>query len=151
MATMLMRCSWALYAASLLLPAAHSTTLGAARATYGWEIVAGFPLLIVNPLSLTHPMTWAYVTALFACNAVVWCSSKLRRHIVEGRGSAHVSMGLAVSFLIAISVVAGGPALVGASVDRLLVGYYVWVLSIVTCIGALVASDGGLRREQRTR
>ena len=112
--------------------------------TYGWEIVAGFLLSTVNPLSLTHPMTWAYVTALFACNVVVWCSSKLRRHIVEGRASAPVSMGLVMSLLIAISVVAGGPALVGASVDRLLVGYYLWVLSIVTCIGAIVAPDGDL-------
>jgi hypothetical protein len=151
MATMLMRCSWALYAASLLLPAAHSTTLSAARATYGWEIVVSFPLFIVNSLSLTRPMIWAYVTALFACNLVVLCSSKIRRHIVEGTASANVSMGVALSFLIAISVVAGGPALVGASVERLLVGYYVWVLSIVTCIAALVAPDGGVSREQGTR
>jgi hypothetical protein len=144
LATMLMRCSWALYAASLLLPAANSTALNAARATYGWEIVVSFPLFIVNPLSLTHPMIWAYITALFACNVVVLCSSKLRRHIVEGRASAHVSMGLAMSFAIAISVAAGGPALVGARVDRLLVGYYVWVLSIVTCIGA--SGIGSVRR-----
>ena len=96
-------------------------------------------------------MIWAYVTALSACNLLVLCSSKIRRHIVEGTASANVSMGLALSFLLAISVVAGGPAIVGASVERLLVGYYVWVLSIVTCIAALVASDGGVSREQGTR
>lgn len=72
-------------------------------------------------------MIWAYVTALFACNLVVLCSSKIRRDIVEGTASASVSMGGAKLFLIAISVGAGGPALMGASVERLLVGYYVWV------------------------
>ena len=70
-------------------------------------------------------LIWAYVTALSACNLLVLCSSKIRRHIVEGTASANVSMGLALSFLLAISVVAGGPAIVGASVERLLVGYYV--------------------------
>jgi hypothetical protein len=139
-ASLLLRCSWALYAASLLLPAARSDTLSAARATYGLEIVIGFPLLILNPLSLTHPLVWAYVTALFACNLVVLCSSKIRR-ATAGGASSDLSILLALSLVVAMSVMAGGPALVGASVERLLVGYYVWVLSIVVCIAALVTPE----------
>ena len=122
MATMRMRCSWALFAASLLLPGAplHYAQRGSGDLRLGDR--RQFPPFIVNPRSLTRPMIWAYVTALSACNLLVLCSSKIRRHIVEGTASANVSMGLALSFLLAISVVAGGPAIVGASVERLLVG-----------------------------
>jgi hypothetical protein len=143
--TPLMRVSWALFAVSLLLPAAHSTSLSGGRATYGLEIFISFPLLILNPLSLTHPLLWGYVTALYACNFVVLCSEKIRRATVEGRASADLPMLLALSLVLAISVAAGGPALVGASVERLLVGYYVWVLSIVTCVAALAT---GLKRNR---
>jgi hypothetical protein len=145
-----MRISWALYAISLMLPAVNSTNLSGGRATYGLEIFISFPLLILNPLSLTHPLLWAYITALYACNFVVLCSDNIRRATVAGTASPDISMLLALSLIMAISVAAGGPALVGASVERLLVGYYVWVLSIVTCIVALVIPARGRAADRTT-
>ena len=141
MDTVLFRVSWVLYAGSLLLPAARSTTLNASRATYGCEIVLGFPLIIINPFSLTHPVIWAYVTALFARNLVVLLSSRFRQQLLQGRVPAGLAKGLVLAMVCAASVATGIPRIVGVDVERLLAGYYCWVMSIVISIVALLWTE----------
>jgi hypothetical protein len=142
----LLRAYHALFVASLFLPVARSATMNASRATWGWEIVASFPLAIVNPLSLImHPLIWAYVTALFACNLVVLCFPQLRAWAVRGTLPAGTAPALVLSVACAASVMTGVPKLLGVEIERLLIGYYCWLLSIIVAIAALVSPEGGRR------
>lgn len=145
----LLQGSWLLYAASLFLPVAHSTTLNASRATYGWEIVLGFPLLIINPMLLAHPFVWVYITALFATNFSVLLTPRFYRRIVQGDAPTGLFLGLALGVGCAASVGAGLPTILGVGVDRLLVGYYCWAASIVTASAALLWARGGRGRAPR--
>ena len=141
MSSMLLRASWVVYAAALVVPAVHSTTLNTSRATYGWEIVLSFPLFIVNPLFLTRPMIWAYMAAVYASNLVVWLGPRYRLRILQGRASAGHRLGMALALVCAVSIAAGVPMRLGVGVEQLLIGYYCWVLSIVISIAALLWTD----------
>ena len=137
-----MRASRALYVASLALPAVRSATLNASRSTYGLEIFISLPMAIVNPLSLIHPLIWAYVTVLFACNIVVVYAPQIRQRVVTGEVPAGLVEEFVLSVVCAASLATPVPRLVGVEVERLLIGYYCWVLSIVTSIAAIVWRDG---------
>ncbi|MGH9145804.1 MAG: hypothetical protein ACRD1Q_03780 [Vicinamibacterales bacterium] len=144
MSKMLLRASWVVYAAALVLPAVRSTTLNASRPTYGWEIVVSFPLFIVNPLLLTRPMIWAYITVVYASNLVVWLGPRFRWRILQGRAPAGLRLAMALALVCAMSIAAGVPTRLGVAVEQLLIGYYCWVLSIVLSIAALLLPDGDL-------
>jgi hypothetical protein len=137
-----MRASRALYVISLFLPAARSTTLNASRSTYGLEIFISLPLVIVNPLSLIHPLIWAYATALFACNIVVVYAPQIRQRVVSGAVPAGLVEVLVLSVVCAASLATPVPRLVGVEIEQLLLGYDCWLLSIVTSIAAIVSRDG---------
>jgi hypothetical protein len=144
----LLHASWLLYAVSLFLPAVRSTTLNATRATSGWEILIAFPLLIVNPISLTHPFLWLYVLTLTGPNLVVLFSQRFFRKSLAVRRSTGAVATLTIAVLSALSPAAGVPSLLGpafadlglprAMIERLLPGYYVWVLSVATAAAAIV-------------
>jgi hypothetical protein len=95
-------------------------------------------MVVVNPLSLIHPLIWAYATALFACNIGVVYAPQIRQRVVGGSVPAELAQGLALSVLCAASLATPVPRLVGVEIERLLIGYYCWLLSIVISIVAIV-------------
>lgn len=133
----LLRVSWGLFFLSMGLPAVESVALSSGRATYGWELALSLPLLIVNPLSLTHPLLWLYVVAVWSPNLIIVFSEQLHRHALEARLSFGFFKVVAAGILCALSVRVGVPALIGAPVEQIRSGYYCWVASLILAAVAL--------------
>jgi hypothetical protein len=134
---MLLRVSWVLFLVSMVLPAVHSVALSAGRATYGWELALSLPLAILNPLVLTHPLIWIYVTVLWSVNLTIIMSERLYRRALDARLSIGFFKVLTLGILCALSVAAGQPSLIGVDVERVMIGYYCWVASLIVAGVAL--------------
>ena len=146
--------AWALYVVSLALPAVRSSALSMGRVTYGWEIVLAFPLLILNPLSLTHPLLWLYIMLLWSPNLVMVFSQRLYHSARRRRLSVVFFKLLGYGMLCALSVAVGVPGLLGAPVESLLPGSYSWVVSLALAGAAFAllraaAESPDVRKETR--
>ena len=133
MIQILPRTSWVLFGASLLLPALESRQLSGAGPIRGWELVVTLPflgILLGVFRGWAETFLLAYVVLLCGANAFVATSGRLvksRRGGLQGP-----SVFAVVALASAISPIAGFPAALGISIERLLVGYYCWAASVAT-------------------
>jgi hypothetical protein len=91
-------------------------------------------------------LLWLYILTLMGTNAIVLFSRRFFADAAVARRSTRALLILAFAVPSALSPAVDVPSMLGAKVEGLLPGYYVWVLSIVI---ALVAILVGPRTDRR--